>query len=221
MVGLIEKPEHITTQWFKDEGDAIILLGEPVDASDPLLGLGGSACLQAIHGRKTGTPPRCDLEQARTLHTTLLGLIQSGLVKSAHDCSEGGLAVCLAESCISQLVARATPRLIGAQIDLSSVTAPRKSADKNKGETALSQDAATIRLDALLFGETQSRVVVSCKPLDAVKVVERAKLLGVPARRIGTVGGDKLVIQTAGAEFSVPVVELHDRWWNAIARAMA
>ncbi len=119
MVGLVEKPEHITTQWFKDEGDAIILLGEPVDANDPLLGLGGSAYLQVVHGLKTGTPPRCDLEMAKTLHTTLLGLIQSGLVKSAHDCSEGGLAVCLAESCISQLVARETPRLIGATVDLS------------------------------------------------------------------------------------------------------
>ena len=122
VVGLIEKPEHVTTQWFKDDGDAIILLGEIADKADPILGLGGSAYLQAIHGQKTGTPPRCDLEQARTLHTTLLGLIQSGLVKSAHDCSEGGLAVCLAESCISQLVARETPRLIGAQIDLTPLT---------------------------------------------------------------------------------------------------
>ena len=52
MVGLIEKPEHVTTQWFKDEGDAIILLGEPVDTSDPLLGLGGSAYLQVVHGKE-------------------------------------------------------------------------------------------------------------------------------------------------------------------------
>jgi phosphoribosylformylglycinamidine synthase len=73
----------------------------------------------------------------------------------------------------------------------------------------------------VLFGETQSRVVITCQPLDAVKVVERAKLLGVPAVRIGNVGGDKLAIQTGGGEFSVPVAELHDRWWNAIARAMA
>jgi hypothetical protein len=119
MVGIIEKPEHITTQWFKDEGDVIILLGEPVDQADPILGLGGSAYLQVVHGQKTGTPPRCDLETEKTLHTTLLGLIQSGLVKSAHDCSEGGLAVTLAESCISQIVGRNTPRLIGAEVDLS------------------------------------------------------------------------------------------------------
>jgi phosphoribosylformylglycinamidine synthase subunit PurL len=223
MVGLIEKPEHITTQWFKDEGDAVILLGEPVDTDDPLLGLGGSAWLQALHGKKTGTPPRCDLEQARTLHTTLLGLIQSGLIKSAHDCSEGGLAVCLAESCISQLVARGTPRLMGATVDLSAVAAPRQSAADSSEEkkAALSRDTATLRLDALLFGETQSRVVITCQPLDAVKVVERAKLLGVPAVPIGRVGGEQLAIKAGTSEVSVPVTELHDRWWNAIARAMA
>jgi phosphoribosylformylglycinamidine (FGAM) synthase-like enzyme len=199
MVGLIEKPEHITTQWFKDEGDAIILLGEPVDTADPLLGLGGSAYLQVIHGKKTGSPPRCDLETAKTLHTTLIGLIQAGGIKSAHDCSEGGLAVALAESCISQLVAKDTPRRIGATVDLTGVAA---------------------RTDALLFGETQSRVIISCVPLDAVKIVERAKLLGVPAVKIGTVGGDKLSLKTSAGESSAPVAELHDAWWNSIANAM-
>ena len=220
MVGLIEKPEHVTTQWFKDEGDAIILLGEPVDLKDPLQGLGGSAYLQVIHGKKTGAPPRCDLEPARTLHTTLTGLIQSGLVKSAHDCSEGGLAVTLAESCISQLVARETPRFIGAQIDLSAVAATRESAGNQDQSAALSRAAATSRLDALLFGETQSRIVITCQPLDAVKVVERAKLMGVPAVRLGTVGGDQLVIKTAADEFNWSLRELHDFWWNSIARAM-
>ncbi len=220
VVGIIEKPEHVTTQWFKDEGDAIILLGDAVDQGDPLQGLGGSAYLQVIHGQKNGQPPRCDLETARTLHTTLLGLIQSGLVRSAHDCSEGGLAVCLAESCISQLVARETPRLIGAQIDLTAVAAPRGSAGNQDKSAALSRDAAVGRLDALLFGETQSRVVITCKPLDAVKVVERAKLMGVPAALIGRVGGDQLGVKTAFGEFGAPVVELHDVWWNSIARAM-
>ena len=201
VVGLVEKLEHVTTQWFKDEGDAIILLGDVVDAQDPLLGLGGSAFLQVIHGKKTGSPPRCDLEQAATLHTTLIGLIHSGVVKSAHDCSDGGLAVALAESCISQQIARETPRLIGAQIDLATV-------------------AQASRLDALLFGETQSRVVITCAPLDAVKVVERAKLLGVSAARLGTVGGDKLQIKAATSELTWDLPELHDRWWNAITRAM-
>jgi phosphoribosylformylglycinamidine synthase II len=222
VVGLVEKPEHVTTQWFKDEGDAIILLGEIVDQADPILGLGGSAYLQVIHGKKTGSPPRCELETAKTLHTTLFGLIQSGLVKSAHDCSDGGLAVALAESCISQLIARDTPRLIGATVDLSAIAASRQSAadqapDKN---AALSRAAATVRLDALLFGETQSRIIISCKSLDAVKVVERAKLMGVPAVRIGKVGGDTLTMKITNGEFSAPLTDLHDVWWNSIARAM-
>src|SRR5262249_21749417 len=139
--GLIADPQHITTQWFKDEGDAIVLLGEAIEATDPLLGLGGSAYLRAIHGLKCGTPPRCDLEKELELHGALRSLMYSGVVKSAHDCSEGGLAVALAECCISQQVARETPRLIGAQVDLAGM--------------------AGTRLDALLFGEAQGRVIVS------------------------------------------------------------
>ncbi len=218
VVGLIEKLEHVTTQWFKDEGDAIILLGDAVDQADPIYGLGGSAYLQVVHGKKNGSPPRCDLEVAKTLHTTLLGLIQSGLVKSAHDCSEGGLAVALAESCISQLIARGTPRMIGATVDLTPLTPSLSPSD---GERVAKPGEGNVRLDALLFGEAQSRVVISCKALDAVKVVERAKLMGVPAAQIGKVGGDNLTVKTASGEFSVPLTELHDPWWNSIARAMA
>ncbi len=221
VVGLIEKPEYVTTQWFKDEGDAIILLGEVMDKADPILGLGGSAYLQVIHGQKTGSPPRCDLETAKTLHTTLLGLIQSGLVKSAHDCSDGGLAVAFAESCISQLIARDTPRLIGAAIDLTHWKGQRVADPNKKIEDGDTPSLPDIRLDALLFGETQSRVVISCKTLDAVKVVERAKLMGVPAMQIGKVGGDKLTVKTTNGEFSTLLTELHDSWWNSIARAMA
>jgi phosphoribosylformylglycinamidine synthase len=201
LVGLIEKREHITTQWFQDEGDAIILLGDIVDRDDALLGLGGSAWLQCLHGLKTGLPPRCDLEKERALHHALRGFIACGLVKSAHDCSEGGLAVALAESCISRQIARETPRLMGAQIDLAAA-------------------AATIRLDALLFGETQGRVILSVAPMDAVKVVERAKILGVGAVKLGTVGGGELAIKRGDAECKWAVAQLHDAWWNAIARAM-
>jgi len=224
VVGLIEQPEHITTAWFKDEGDAIVLLGSPVDTADPLQGLGGSAYLQTLHGKKSGLPPRVDLEAANTLHTTLLGLIHTGEVKSAHDCSEGGLAVALAESCIAQQTARETPRLIGATVDLSAVAAvcDRRS-DAAAANTTVGADTAPlqVRLDALLFGETQNRVVITCAPLNATKVIERAKLMGVTAERLGTVGGDVLAVKTANGEFTAPVAELHDAWWNAIARAMA
>ncbi len=201
MVGIIEKAEHITTQWFKDEGDVIVLLGDAADVADPLSGLGGSAFLQVIHGLKTGSPPRVDLEKEKALHGALLGWIQSGAVKSAHDCSEGGLAVALAESCISQALGRGTPRLIGATVELPAV--------------------AGVRLDALLFGETQSRVVISVPAVQLPKVLGQARILGIPAERIGVVGGSELNIKVGGGEHAWELGELHDLWWNAIARAMA
>jgi phosphoribosylformylglycinamidine synthase len=207
MVGLIEKPEHVTTQWFKDQGDAIILLGSPMDTSDPLLGLGGSAYLQLVHGLKTGRPPRCDLEREKELHLALRALICSGVVKSAHDCSEGGLAVALAESCISQQVARETPRLIGAQVDLAAAL-------------SAGQTAGASRLDALLFGETQGRIVISVDGVNAAKVLAQANILEVPAARLGVVGGTTLSIQALGASFSCDIAELRELWWNSIASAM-
>lgn len=199
MVGQIEKPEHITTQWFKNEGDEVILLGEAADVGDPLFGLGGSAYLQCVLGQKTGTPPRCNLAVEKRLHETVLSLIRSGWVKSAHDCSEGGLAVTLTESCFSQM-ARETPRYLGAQIDL----------------TAFS----SIRLDALLFGETQSRIVISTTAAHAEQVMAAARGQGVPVARIGLVGGDSLRITTGDGALNCRVADLHDLWWNAIARAM-
>jgi phosphoribosylformylglycinamidine synthase len=200
MVGLIERPEHITTQWFKDEGEAILLLGDLLGSNDPLLGLGGSAYLRRVHGLKTGTPPRCDLVKEKTLHDALRGWIQSGVVRSAHDCSEGGLAVALAECCVSQLVARDTPRLIGAKVDLSALTAPR--------------------LDALLFGETQGRIVISAAAHLAAKVVAQAKILEIPATKLGSVGGSQLQIKTNSGELTWDLRELHDLWWNSVSRAM-
>jgi phosphoribosylformylglycinamidine (FGAM) synthase-like enzyme len=177
MVGLIEKPEYITTQWFKDEGDVILLLGETADTNDPLLGLGGSAYLQTVHGLKTGTPPRCDLAKEKMLHDAVRGWIQSGVVKSAHDCSDGGLAVALAECCISQMAARDTPRLIGAQVDLAPAGAPGDSAAGTLVSAAPAPASPSMRLDALLFGESQGRVVVSVPPHHAGKVLAQARIL--------------------------------------------
>ena len=202
VVGLVENPAHITTQWFKSEGDVVLLLGDAVDTTDPLQGLGGSAWLRVLHGQKTGLPPRCPLDAARTLHTTLIGLIREGVVRSAHDCSEGGLAVALAECSISELIARETPRLLGAQIDLS----------------ALATEG--VRLDALLFGETQNRVVITVAAADAGRVIKQAQTLGVPASRIGVVGGDSLVLKVGTSSWTAPLAPLHDGWWNSIARAM-
>jgi phosphoribosylformylglycinamidine synthase len=200
MVGLIEKAEHVTTQWFKDEGDVIVLLGDLADSEDALGGLGGSAYLQTVHGVKSGTPPRCDLKREKTLHDTLLELIRAGRVKSAHDCSDGGLAVTLAESCISQYTARNTPRLIGASVELTGLVDGR--------------------LDVALFGESQSRIVVTFAAGDADAAIAFANESGVSATRIGIVGGDSLKMDSDQGQLAASTAELHDLWWNSIARAM-
>src|SRR5947207_10040455 len=92
MVGLIENEGHITTQFFKSEGDVIILVGEIGSE------LGGSQFLKTCHGRKTGLPPRLDVERELAVQNSVRELIRAGLVRSAHYCSEGGLAVALAGS---------------------------------------------------------------------------------------------------------------------------
>src|SRR3954454_14586621 len=85
MVGLIEKEEHVTTQWFKNEGDVIILVGDIGQE------IGASRFLKVCHGRKAGTPPRLDVERELAVQDSVRELIRAGLVKSAHDSSEGGL----------------------------------------------------------------------------------------------------------------------------------
>ncbi|HAB19264.1 MAG TPA: hypothetical protein DCE44_22905 [Verrucomicrobiales bacterium] len=107
---------------------------------------------------------------------------------------------------MSQLLARETPRLIGAQLEIQ-LPVP---AEGTSGP----------RLDALLFGETQNRVVISVAPADSGRVLKQCQILGVPAIRIGTVGGETLSVRTLDSESSTPVAELHDCWWNSIARTM-
>jgi len=76
------------------------------------------------------------------------------------------------------------------------------------------------RLDALLFGEAQGRIVISVAPHNAAKVLAQAKILEIPATRLGAVGGSQLQIKTASGELTWGLPELHDLWWNSIARAM-
>jgi phosphoribosylformylglycinamidine synthase len=181
---LIDDPKHITTQWFKDEGHVVLLLGEIGDE------LGGSEYLKRIHRLKTGIPPRMDLALAKRISDFTLEIIRKGWVKSAHDCSEGGLAVALAECCMSNGDA-----MIGASVDLS----------KFRG-----------RLDAVLFGETQSRIVLSCPAKHAEEILRS----GLPVTRLGVTGGKALKIKTSRGELSWDLVRMRNVWWNAIARLM-
>ncbi|MFA5189950.1 MAG: phosphoribosylformylglycinamidine synthase subunit PurL [Verrucomicrobiia bacterium] len=202
MVGLIDDIAHITTQWFKNRGDVIILAGNAVDSADPYLGLGGSEYAKRLHHIKAGLPPRLDLATEKKLQDAVLALIRAGKIKSAHDCSEGGLAVALAESCISKHPGRNTPELIGAKVNLGAF-------------------AKGTRLDALLFGEAQSRIILSVAKEDADAVVTQLKTQGVPAAAIGTVGGKALSIKAGKVACKWAVADLYDGWWHSIARKMA
>ena len=184
MLGLIDDPKHITTQWFKGADDVILLLGA-IDND-----LGGTEYLKRIHGLKSGRPPEMDLGVARNIHDYCLQIIRNGWVKSAHDCSEGGLAVALAECCMSNGDA-----MVGATIDVNLFDA---------------------RTDAVLFGESQSRILVSCAPEDMEKILDAA----IPIDVLGMTGGQSLKINTSRGELSWDIARLRDVWWNAIGRLM-
>ncbi|HEY5036361.1 MAG TPA: phosphoribosylformylglycinamidine synthase subunit PurL, partial [Chthoniobacterales bacterium] len=184
MVGLIEREEWITTQHFKAVGDVIILLGNIGSE------MGGSRFLKVIHDLKAGRPPHLDYERELALQKALRELIHAGKIRSAHDCSEGGLAVALAESCFNPTAS------LGATIELS-------------------DDA---RLDQILFNESQSRVVISTVPENAAAVMQLSQEHNVPAKRLGTVGGDTLTIALAGEHLSWRIASLHDDWFQSIAR---
>jgi phosphoribosylformylglycinamidine synthase len=185
MVGLIEKASHITTQAFAGKDDAILLLGELGNE------LGGSHYVKVIHGRKAGLPPRLDYAKEKAVQAAVGALIRMGLVRSAHDCSEGGLAVALAECCISGA------ETVGAEIDLSAF--------------------ASGRADELLFNESQSRIVISVKRENAAAALALAQWQGVPARRLGFTGGENLLIKAGEREWAWPAKELRETWWGAIA----
>src|SRR5256712_8949568 len=148
MVGLLDHVEQAVSQGFKAEGDAILLLGETGED------LGGTEYLRVVHHREQGTPPVLNLEREVALHRVVLQAIEQGLVRSAHDCAEGGLAVALAESCLS-----ATNGPLGAEIAL---------------------DGHGLRQDSLLFGESQSRIILSVKSADREKIGAMAGPGSVP-----------------------------------------
>jgi len=196
MVGLIDDEKHITTQWFKDEGDVIILVGTVAAVSDRRSEnelLGGSRYLKVCHGSKIGPPPHVDVAHEIKVQNAVRDLIREGLVQGAHDCSEGGLAITLAESCFNP------DRVFGADIAL------------NAGDTP----AATV-----LFNESQSRVIISVTPENLDKAIAMLRERDVPFQQLGKVGSDELQIRIDQQTFRWRVAEIYDDWWNAIRRAV-
>ncbi len=170
MVGLLEDISLHQTQWFKEEGDLIFLLGENREE------LGGSEYLKVAHGFEGGRPPHLDLCRERSVQDACLEAIRLGMVKSAHDCSDGGLAIALAESCISH-----PEREWGIEVELKE----------------------DMRPDALLFGESQSRIIISLPEARIEHLMEIACRFGIKATLLGRVKGDRFRIK--GWKFSLDV----------------
>ncbi len=183
IVGVIDDIRKAVRPGFRAAGDAVVLIGESLEE------LGGTEYLKTVHGLEAGAPPAIDLEQEKRNQEFLLESIEAGLIRSAHDLSEGGLAVALAE-CAFHSQGR-----IGCAIDLS--------------------DAG--RDDTLLFGESQSRIVVTCRRADVEGLLEKAAAAGVPAKAIGLTGGAAIVVKRSGHRIlGVPVDEAFRAWKDSL-----
>jgi phosphoribosylformylglycinamidine synthase len=170
------------TSWFKSEGDLIVMLGR---ASAEL---GGSEYLKVIHGLVRGRVPTIDLKLERAVQRCCISAIRKGILRSAHDVSEGGLAVALAECCVT-----GPERALGATVKLEQGMRP----------------------DALLFGESPSRIVVTVQEEHFGRLARIAATAGVPIRVLGKVGGRRLTIQSL---LDVPVAELRQAWRQGLER---
>jgi phosphoribosylformylglycinamidine synthase subunit PurL len=199
MVGLIENEAHITTQAFKSTDDIILLAGPVLDPAAGDLSLGASHFLKVVHGQKAGRTPRLSFVQEKNVQAAVLHCIKAGLIKSAHDCSEGGLAVALAESCFQNQ--------LGADVELPS-------------GPALEKYPAHAARAALLFGESQSRIIVTVASANADTVLSEFAQRGIPHSKLGVVGGSALRIRAMDKELSLPVTTLHEVWSKSIDRAM-
>ncbi|MBM4263093.1 MAG: phosphoribosylformylglycinamidine synthase subunit PurL [Deltaproteobacteria bacterium] len=180
MVGLINHIDKVMTPWFKAAGDLIVLLGRTREE------LGGSEYLKQVHGLTRGTPPWIDLQLERAVQRCCVEAIEQGVLRSAHDVSDGGLAVALAECCMG-----GAGKPIGARIETHEM----------------------IRGDALLFSESQSRIVVSLEEKNLAPLEALAAQHNAPLQVIGSVGGQRLSIQPF---LQLAVDELHSVWANGL-----
>ncbi|HET6567737.1 MAG TPA: phosphoribosylformylglycinamidine synthase subunit PurL [Rhodothermales bacterium] len=166
MLGLVEHvPTQATTADFKQEGDAILLLTP--EGWHTRNDIGGSEYLAKVRGLTAGDAPHMDLSEERAVQDAMLTLIREGLVRSAHDVSDGGLAICLAESVIFS-------ENLGARVELPA--------------------ADGVRLDAALFGEAQSRIVFTVRQEDMDAVLRTVSRAPVQVQRLGVVTSDGLEI---------------------------
>jgi phosphoribosylformylglycinamidine synthase len=184
VVGLIEDQQKVMTQGFKKAGDQIALIGFSMEE------LGGTEYLKVMFDRSEGEPPILDRKNEKQVQDFCLDLIQKGLISSAHDCSEGGLAVAVAESCFSY-----GGHTLGATLALES----------------------TLRNDSLLFGETQSRIIISF-PEEQTKEIEKlAAACPINFSLIGNVGGSDYTILVNGQEVIKQKIKvLKDIWKNSL-----
>jgi phosphoribosylformylglycinamidine synthase subunit PurL len=193
MVGILDDVEaHATTLRFREAGDRILLFGESLEE------IGGSEYLYRTKGVVAGLPPRVDLEHERQLQRAVLAGIQSGWVRSAHDCAEGGLALALLECAVAPVVAG--ERAFGVDVTLDDSIAPV----------------------ALFFGETQGRVVLSCAPEHEAALLQVAAAHGVPAKAIGTVGeaGGAFAIRSPRGEIRGQTEALSEIHFSALSTLM-
>jgi phosphoribosylformylglycinamidine (FGAM) synthase-like enzyme len=191
VVGLLEHADRLLSRRFQRAGDVVVLLGE--DRGE----LGGSEYLKVAHGLVRGLPPAIDLDAERALQALLVDLADRRLLGSAHDCSDGGLAVALAECCFDT-------GGIGAEISIDPAD--------------VSRDAAMNRL-AALFSESASRAVVSTTVDTVTDVLELTAAAGVPARVVGRTGGNLLRIAVGGQmAIDLLVDEAEGAWTGAMER---
>jgi phosphoribosylformylglycinamidine synthase II len=186
VVGVLERADCVVGRRFQDSGDVIVLLGEGRGE------LGGSQYLETLHDLVRGMPPRLNLDAEKALQRLLVDLASERLIRSAHDCSDGGLAVTLAESCFDTGGA-------GAEVSIEAL---------NAGRDSRLNDAVA------LFGESASRVVVSVSPDNVTEILQRAALAGVLARVIGETGGNRLRIAVAGRTIVDVSVDDAERVWS-------
>ena len=185
MAGIIEDISKCMTQYFKNDGDVLILLGNNSEE------IGQSEYLREIHYKIRGVPPHLDLVLEKKVQDLCLYGIKQGIIKSAHDTSEGGLTIALAECCMRS----EDKGNVGASIDLSD----------------------DIRPDALLFGETQSRIIITVTPENVKALEDAAKTMNTPVKVIGKVGGERLVIRHKSTTvIDLAVEDMADTWRKAI-----